>query len=211
MKKVLKVAKKFFDVLCWIIVAVLVISVVVSIISRVNGTMPSFFGYSVSRVSSGSMSPQLEVGDVILGKSVDNPMSIKVGDIVTYKGSGELQGKFITHQVIVAPQEENGEIMLQTKGIANDIPDAPINFDRIVSIVICEVPFLKAFYNFFFSPWGLLAVIALIILVFIDELVVLIKALTGSHSEESKDINDIINRMQTENSNRTDENEIGDE
>lgn len=199
MKKTLKVLKKIFDVICWIVIAVLVISVAISVISRFNGTNPAVFGYSVYRVSSGSMSPELEVGDVILGKSVKDPMAIKVGDIVTYKGSGELSGMLITHKVIVAPQEENGVIMLQTKGVANEIPDSPISADRVVSVVICELEFLEVFYNFFFSPWGLLVIIALIIIVFIDEVVAIIRNLTGNDvKREKKDINDIIGRIKSE-------------
>lgn len=211
MKKALKIGKKIFDVLCWVVIAVLVISVIISVVSRFMGTNPSLFGYSVFRVSSGSMSPELEVGDVILGKSVDDPMNIKVGDIVTYKGSGELSGKFITHKVIVAPEEVDGEIMLQTKGVANEIADSPINADRVVSVVISELKFLESFYNFFFSPWGLLAIIALIIIVFIDEVIVIIKNLTGNDvKREKKDINDIIGRIKNEDATDTDA-EVSDE
>lgn len=211
MKKALKIGKKIFDVLCWVVIAVLVISVIISVVSRFMGTNPSLFGYSVFRVSSGSMSPELEVGDVILGKSVDDPMNIKVGDIVTYKGSGELSGKLITHKVIVAPEEVDGEIMLQTKGVANEIADSPINADRVVSVVISELKFLESFYNFFFSPWGLLAIIALIIIVFIDEVIVIIKNLTGNDvKREKKDINDIIGRIKNEDATDTDA-EVSDE
>ena len=199
MKKVVKVLKKIFDVLCWITVIILVASVVISFIAHLRGTVPTVFGYSVYRVSSGSMSPELEVGDVILGKSVENPAELKVGDVVTYQGSGEMTGELITHEVIVAPQEENGELMLQTKGIANEVPDSPISADKVVSVMVCEVPFLSALYNFFFSPWGLLAIIGLIILVFIDELIVMIKTLTGNDTKaKPKDINEIIGRMQNE-------------
>lgn len=200
MKKVFKVLKKILDIFCWVIIAVLVASVIISVIARFNGTVPSVFGYSVYRVSSGSMEPELKIGDVILGKSVDNPESIKVGDIVTYKGSGELTGMFITHKVIVAPHEENGELMLQTKGIANEVADSPINVDRVQSVVICEIEFLAHFYNFFFSSWGLLAIIALIILVFIDELVNLVKTIAGVKPKNKQaNIDDIIGKIQSEN------------
>lgn len=201
MKKTFKVVKKIFDILCWVIIAVLVVSVIISFVSHLNGSSPSFFGYSIYRVSSGSMEPELSVGDIILSKKVDDPMLLKVGDVVTYKGSGELSGMLITHEVIVAPEEENGEIMLQTKGVANDVPDSPITADRVVSVMVCEVDFLAHFYNFFLSPWGLLTVIALIILIFIDELIALVKAIAGvGEITEPKSIDEIIERMQTEES-----------
>ncbi len=209
MKKVLKIGKKVFDILCWIVIALLVISVAVSVISRFRGTNPTVFGYSVYRVSSGSMKPELEVGDVILGKSVTDPMNIKVGDVVTYKGSGELSGMLITHKVIVAPEEVDGVIMLQTKGVANEIADAPISADRVVSVVICQIEILETFYNFFFSPWGLLTIIALIIIVFIDEVISVIKNITGNGTKgEKKDINDIIGRIKSEDVEANAENEL---
>lgn len=199
MKKALKIIKKVFDILCWVIIAVLVISVAITVFSRFRGTNPSVFGYSIYRVSSGSMEPELEIGDVILGKAVDDPMTIKVGDVVTYKGSGELAGMLITHKVIVAPENVDGVIMLQTKGVANEIADSPISADRVVSVVICEIEVLAMFYNFFFSPWGLLTIICLIIIVFIDEVISIIRNVTSNDvKREKKDINDIIGRLKSE-------------
>ena len=195
-----KIINKAKNIVCLLLLACLVVAIIMFVVSKINGDVPSVFGYSVYRVSSGSMAPELEVGDIILSQSVEDPMSLKVGDIVTYKGSGELQGKLITHEVIVAPKAENGEIVLQTKGIANEIPDSPISADRVVSIMITKIEFLEAFYNFFFSPWGLLTIIALIILVFIDELIVMIKTITGNDTKpKSKDIDEIIGKIKSEN------------
>ena len=205
LKKVFRILR---TVLCWLCIALLLIVVISLVTAKIQGSYPSVFGYSIYRVSSGSMSPELEVGDVILGKSVSDPMDIKVGDIVTYKGSGELSGMLITHKVIVAPEEVDGVLTLQTKGIANEIPDSPISAERVVSVVVCEVEFLAAFYNFFFSPWGLLTVIALIILVFIDEVIAIIRNLTGNDLKtEKKDINEIIGRIKSEEVDNDTENE----
>ncbi|MBQ7810454.1 MAG: signal peptidase I [Clostridia bacterium] len=205
LKKVFRILR---TVLCWLCIALLLIVVISLVTAKIQGSYPSVFGHSIYRVSSGSMSPELEVGDVILGKSVSDPMDIKVGDIVTYKGSGELSGMLITHKVIVAPEEVDGVLTLQTKGIANEIPDSPISAERVVSVVVCEVEFLAAFYNFFFSPWGLLTVIALIILVFIDEVIAIIRNLTGNDLKtEKKDINEIIGRIKSEEVDNDTENE----
>lgn len=100
------------------------LTVIVFMGSKVNGKTPSLFGYSVLRVSTGSMQPELMIGDVILGKSVDNPTALKVGDIITYRGSGQTEGLLVTHKVVVAPYKTaDGTYKLQTKGIANDAPD----------------------------------------------------------------------------------------
>lgn len=199
MKTVIKIVKKCLDIFCWILIAALTLTIVMSFVARINGTNPTVFGYSVFRVSSGSMEPELSIGDVILGKVVVDPTELQVGDVVTYKGSGHMGGNLITHEVIVAPCEEDGVVKLQTKGVANDIPDDPIEVDRVVSVMVCELPFLNVFYSFFFSPWGLLTIVALIVFVFIDELIVFIKNATGKKSaKDGEDINEIIERLQAE-------------
>ncbi len=206
MKKAIKIAKKIMDIFCWIIIALLIITVVLSVSARMSGTNPTIFGYSIYRVSSGSMEPELSIGDVILGKTVDNPMSINEGDIVTYKGKGSTSGMLITHEVIVAPYTENGKIVLQTKGLANPEPDPLVDADRLVSVMVTELSFLNVFYDVFFSPWGLVIILVLILFVFIDELIVFIKALTGTKSpKEGEDINEIIERLQAE---KTENNEV---
>lgn len=186
------------NIICWMLVVILVLTMVVFFIARINGSTPSVFGYSIYRVSSGSMEPELMVGDVILDKTVDNPEDLKVGDVITFR-SDDYGDMLITHKIIKAPYEENGKLMLQTKGIANEVEDKPISTDNVKGIMVCKVDYLDTVYNIFLSPWGLLIVIGLIILVFIDELIVFIKSFTGTKSaEESENINEIIERLQSE-------------
>lgn len=199
MKKAFKVVKIIVDVLCWILIAVLAVAMIMTLNARFTGSEPSIFGYSIYRVSSPSMEPELNVGDVILSKNIDDPMTLKVGDVVTYRGRGDMSGKLITHKIIVAPTEEDGKIMLQTQGIANEIPDNPIEAQRLVSVMITKLGFMNVFYDVFYSPWGLLIIIGLILIIFIDELIVFIKSFTGTKSaKEGEDINEIIDRLQRE-------------
>lgn len=73
LRKTLRIIK---NIICWGVLAILVLTVIVFMGSKVNGKTPSLFGYSVLRVSTGSMQPELMIGDVILGKSVDNPTAL---------------------------------------------------------------------------------------------------------------------------------------
>ena len=187
MKKAFKVVKIIVDVLCWILIALLAVAMIMTLNARFTGSEPSIFGYSIYRVSSPSMEPELNVGDVILSKNIDDPMTLKVGDVVTYRGRGDMSGKLITHKIIVAPTEEDGKIMLQTQGVANNTPDDPIEAQRLVSVMITKLGFMNVFYDVFYSPWGLLIIIGLILIIFIDELIV-----------EGDDINEIIDRLQRE-------------
>lgn len=199
MKKVFGILKKIADIICWIVLGALVAVVVVAFVFHMKDDIPNLFGYSICRVSSPSMEPELMVGDVILGKEVDDASEIEVGDVITFRGSGEYAGMFITHKVIVAPEMQDGRLMLQTQGVANDIPDAPIDAESVKSLVICKIPVMRAFYNYFFSPWGLITIIGLIIIAFIDELILLVKTLVGVDKKvRETDINEIIGKIKAE-------------
>ena len=197
--KVFRIIKLIKNIICWTLIAVLVFTLVVFFMSRINGSTPSVFGYSIFRVSSGSMEPELKVGDIILDKVVENPEALKVGDVITFK-SDDYGDMLVTHKVIRAPYEENGKLMLQTKGVANEIADNPIRIDEVKGIMICKVDYLDTVYNVFLSPWGLLILIALIVIIFFDEIITIVKILTNNDKsvKDADNINEIIDRLQAE-------------
>lgn len=170
MKKKRSVLKKISNVILVIVIFILAAVIAITVITRITGNTPTLFGYSVLRVSTGSMEPELMVGDVILTKEVDDVNSLAVGDVITYKGTiGEYADMLITHQIVKAPYEENGTTYVVTKGIANDIEDQPVEASRISSKLVCKIPFLDWLYSFFLTPWGLLVAILLIIVAFAGE------------------------------------------
>lgn len=172
-----------------------------TVITRISGKTPSVFGYSVFRVSSGSMKPELEVGDVILVKECD-PMTVKEGDIVTYNGTkDEMAGKIVTHRVVKAPFKKDGEYYISTKGDANALPDPDVNVNEVFGTVQHKIVTLTFLYNIFVTPWGLIIIIALIILAFFNEIIIFIKSLLGIgyKEEKSESVEDIIERYQKEN------------
>ena len=59
---------------------------------------------------------------------------------------------------------------------------------------------LDTVYNVFLSPWGLLILIALIVIIFFDEIITIVKILTNNDKsvKEADDINEIIDRLQAE-------------
>lgn len=194
--KVLRIIK---NVVLGTLIALLTLVLIMSLISRINGSSPSLFGYSLYRVSSGSMAPELGVGDVILVHSCDG-MDVKKDDIVTYVAtSGEMSGKLITHRVLKAPYQEGDEHYLITKGDANDYSDDPINVKQIEGKMLTKVGILKYLFDFFVTPWGLLAIIALIILAFSNEIVILVKAIFGIGYQKEESVEEIIERYQKEN------------
>ncbi|MGN0453420.1 MAG: signal peptidase I [Ruminococcus sp.] len=196
-KPILRVLKKISNIISWVFLGIVILLIIVVFVTRINGETPSIFGYSIFRVSSASMEPELMVGDVILSKKVTDPSELSVGDVVTYYNPDFFDG-LVTHKVSKAPYLEDGVLMIETKGVANDIADPPMPADNIISIMVTKLGFLSVFYNVFLSIWGLLILIALVIWVFFDELIAVIRIITGTDSNKHEDINEIIERLEKE-------------
>ena len=181
----------------------LVFAISATMIAKITGGTPKIFGHSLYRVSTGSMEPTLKVGDIILVKECED-WDLLEGDIITFNGKkGSLEGKIVTHRIVKAPYKEGEEKFLVTKGDANSISDDPISVGDVVGKMVSKIDFLRTIYDIFITPWGLLIMIALILLAFSNEIVIFVRALLGYEFEGKKkkdSVEDIIARYQTENS-----------
>lgn len=201
LRKALNIAKIVKNIVCWTLVAVLVFIVITFLLARVNGGTPSVFGYTLHRIETGSMEPELHVEDVILCKDISDVKEVQAGDIITFQGGARFDNRKVTHRVQTAPYlDDAGEWVLVTKGDANEIDDGEIKFDKVESKMLQKVEALRILYSFFFSPWGLIIFIALLILVFFDELLNIIRISTGKYdeAEEQESIGEIIERIKRE-------------
>ena len=200
-KKVLRVLKTVKNVVCWVLIVILVFTVVTFLLERSMGGTPSVFGYTLHRVVSGSMEPELSVGDVLLNKDISGSGDIQVGDIITFKGGARFNNQKVTHRVFVPPyMDDSGEWVLITKGDANNVDDGEIKLSSVESKVVTKVGILTRMYAFFFSPWGLIIFIALLILIFFDEVMNLIRLSSRKYDDDSDEesIGEIIERIQRE-------------
>lgn len=194
-----RAARLVKNIICWILILILAITMVIFLTTRIQGNTPTVFGYTIFRITTGSMEPELMVGDIILDKVVNDESEISLGDVITFEGGSQFDGKLVTHKVIKAPYtDENGNTMLQTHGIANELDDTPISIDQVRAKMICKIPYIDTLYNLFLSPCGLLIMILLIILVFIDEIINIVKILSGRNETRLEDIGEIIDRIQSE-------------
>lgn len=109
-------------VVSWVLVAsvLLCVGVLAQVLSK---GYVSIGGYSLFRVVTGSMEPEIPVGSLIISKETDIE-EIEVGDIINFRSreSGML-GMVITHRVIQRYEDEDGSILLETKGDANRYTD----------------------------------------------------------------------------------------
>jgi len=149
-----------------IITALLVFSIILCIwvISQVLGKgYISVGGYSMFRVATGSMEPEIPVGTLLISKNVSID-DIDVGDIINFRSKETgMVGKVITHRVIAQFENEDGRVYLETKGDANVVPDALyVEQDNLVGKVVFTTGkgnFFAGIVNFLTSSIGFWACI----------------------------------------------------
>ena len=85
------------------------------------------FGYSIFSTETASMSPTIEIGDIVIVKIGKN---VQEKDIITYKNDNS----FITHRII----KIDGESII-AKGDNNNTQDKPIRKDAILGKVVFTI------------------------------------------------------------------------
>jgi len=100
-----------------------------------GNTLPMPFGIGASVVLSGSMSPALEVNDLIFVQEKDE---YEVGDIVVFQSGKSL----VVHRIVA--KEDN---TITTQGDANNVADDPIHVNAIKGAVVSRIPFFGAIIN----------------------------------------------------------------
>ena len=88
----------------------------------------NMFGYSFFEVATGSMSPTIEIGDVVIVKITKE---VNEDDIIVYRENEN----FITHRLI-----EKKEDKLIAKGDANNSEDKPIELEDVLGKVEKIIP-----------------------------------------------------------------------
>lgn len=134
----------------------LILSIILSIIVFYSIThdtrLIKLGGISSLIVSSGSMEPELSVGDVIIIKSCAN---YEVGDIITYNVNDEY---FVTHRII----EIEGNNFV-TKGDNNNVEDSQVVLkENVEGKLILNAKILRVMYEHYWII--ILAVILLLII-----------------------------------------------
>lgn len=117
--------------------------------SRLTGNqVPMPFGVGASVVLSGSMEPELSVGDLLLLREQE---SYTEGDIIVYQ-SGAMP---VVHRILSL----RGETVI-TKGDANNVADEPFHCDAVKGKVILAIPWLGYAVWALKTPMGILLTLA---------------------------------------------------
>lgn len=99
-------------------------------------------GISIYTIISPSMTPNINVYDVVVNIRVDDPEKIKVGDIITFKSQAATsEGMTITHRVIARDQLPDGTYEYMTQGDNNPEPDGSyVMFNNVIGKEILTIP-----------------------------------------------------------------------
>ncbi len=132
-----RVWKNVFNAFYSAVVLVLVAMLFIGLQAKVNGELPSLFGYYLFSVKTGSMVPTLPVGCLILSKTPEDPATIQPGTIVTFRFE---DGTVVTHRIVARSVMKAGAVIYATKGDnpVNDIDPEMLTTDRVIGIFICK-------------------------------------------------------------------------
>lgn len=158
-----------------------VLIIVFLVVSKVQGNPPTLFGHQMYFIRTGSMSPYLEPGDVIISKKYDGGELVvgNDGDVVTYYGNVNGNVEMITHRVI----EIDGEKIV-TKGDFNNTVDSPITKNDIEAVMVYKTVVIDKIYMIISSTWGFwLLIFTPIALLIVSEIVSLVKELKREKEE----------------------------
>ena len=150
--------KKVIKVIVNCLTIILVIVLMLVIYSKLSLTFfhknyPNYFGYTLFEVASGSMSPTLNINDVILVKITKD--NLKENDIIAFQEGDAI----ITHRIIFV----NGT-NLTVKGDSNNTADKPIEVNQIIGKVIKVYPQLGVWKKVIMEPKILVAIFVTLLL-----------------------------------------------
>ena len=155
--------KKIFTTTIYIlIIPIIIYNIFLIIMSIVKPyETPSFFGIKSFVIISGSMEPNLNIGDIVLIKSVDE-QELKVNDIISFR-EGE---SIITHRIVEIIENEGKKYI--TKGDNNNAKDSnDVEYKEIEGIFIGKIPYLGYAVIFLKNKIVIISIILILYLLYI--------------------------------------------
>lgn len=181
-----RILLKLLNVLS-VVIILCSISVLLTVVLTKKGDVPNIMGYSLFRVMTGSMEPNIPTNSLIVVKRLQ-PSELREGDVISfYSRDPALRGEVNTHRIIEIRQEA-GKYYFATKGDANNVEDKYITQqeDLIGKVIFSSVK-LGKFVRLLSNP-----------LVFVPLIIVPLVVLLGQSLWESVTLARIIARDEEE-------------
>ena len=182
-------SKCFFSLINIAAVCLIAMSIFVllTVVLTPAGQVPQVMGFSVLRVLTGSMKPEIPADSMLLIQKAD-AASLQVGDVISFfSPDPSLNGALNTHR-IVGIAKVDGSLQFTTKGDANLIEDQyPVDESRVVGKVLFVSTRLGKLLRLISNPlvFGL-AVLVPLVLILVGNLVSALKSAARLAKEEEE-------------------------
>lgn len=127
--------KLFTKILVYIIILPITIFNIALLVKSytIPDKTPDLFGFKTYVIVSGSMTPKLNIGDVIIVKYVEKD-KLSAGDIISFR----INDSIITHRIVDVVDGE-----FQTQGDYNNTPDTElVKYENIEGKYVLSIPYL---------------------------------------------------------------------
>jgi signal peptidase len=133
-------------VMSLVILAALVAVLLAVSVRQGSDGVDTIYGHPVFSVASGSMTPVIDTGDLIVDQQLTLPQaaSLHAGQVISFQASQpRVNSIIITHRIVAVVQNANGSgVQYRTKGDANNAPDqALVAPGQVVGLYSARVPF----------------------------------------------------------------------
>lgn len=163
---VTKIVRVFLNIIS-ILLIVFSLSLLFTVVLTGRDEAPQLMGFSMFRVLTGSMEPEIPENSVIITKNVPFD-DIRVDDVISfYSEDPSLGGMVNTHRVTEITEDEQGTIFI-TKGDANVVEDNyPVHEQYFIGKVIFCTSFLGLVVRLTSNPFIFVPLIAVPLLYFV--------------------------------------------
>ncbi len=155
--------KKHTQLIRGIIYAIIIIIIynmlIISISAILNKTGKSIFGYNMYIITTDSMKPNINSGDIIIINKADKE-NLKVGDVITFSQPEGL----ITHRIVKIEEDE-----YITKGDNNNIEDEKkVKYEQIKGRKVMKIPFLGKVVILLQDEVYIIVIIIIVLLIYLN-------------------------------------------
>lgn len=142
------IIKKIFKIISYFIITILCLFVLLIIFYLISSKLNNKENYkpkiSMYTIVSPSMTPVINVYDVVVNIRPEKSDDIQVGDIITYiSRDPSSSGMTITHRVIEVSNSTDGTTQFLTQGDNNNDPDPLyVPFKDVIGVEVVIIPYL---------------------------------------------------------------------
>lgn len=135
-----------------VLIVILAVFILVNVLFASKGNIPDIMGYSMLRVLTGSMKPEMPEGTLLVVKHLDAE-EVQEGDVISfYSADPSLDGMVNTHRITRIEQKDDSYI-IYTKGDANKSEDAyPTDEKHLIGKVIWKNYMLGSLVRLISNP-----------------------------------------------------------